>query len=391
MSELRNQHTEGRLLMGPGPSNVSSRVLRAMSRPLVGHLDPEFIQIMNEIQELLRKVFQTSNPLTLPLSGTGSAGMEAAVANSVDEGDSVLVGVNGVFGQRIAEMVRRNGGNCTEVSVPFGEPLSPEAMAEAAEKCKPRIIAVVHAETSTGVLQPLEPIREICDRFDALFLVDTVTSLAGHRVEVDSWKIDICYSGTQKCLGCPPGLAPLTISAAAEDKIRSRSTTCKSWYLDLNLIRSYWGDARVYHHTAPISMNYALHEALSIIVEEGLEQRWERHERNHKALVAGIEAMGLRMHVEAEYRLWPLNTVRIPEGVDDAKVRSQLLNEFRLEIGGGLGDLKEKVWRVGLMGESSQSRNVLQFLMALETCLRSQGFQCTAGAGVGAAAEYFSA
>ena len=377
--------------MGPGPSNVSSRVLRAMSRPLVGHLDPEFIQMMNEIQELLRKVFQTSNSLTLPLSGTGSAGMEAAVANSVDEGDSVLVGVNGVFGQRIAEMVRRNGGNCTEVSVPFGEPLRPEAMAEAAEKCKPRIIAVVHAETSTGVLQPLEPIREICDRFDALFLVDTVTSLAGHRVEVDSWKIDLCYSGTQKCLGCPPGLAPLTISAAAEDKIRSRSTTCKSWYLDLNLIRSYWGDARVYHHTAPISMNYALHEALSIIVEEGLEQRWERHERNHKALVAGIEAMGLRMHVEAEYRLWPLNTVRIPEGVDDAKVRSQLLNEFRLEIGGGLGDLKGKVWRVGLMGESSQSRNVLQFLMALETCLRSQGLQCTAGAGVGAAAEYFSA
>ena len=386
-----NKHTEGRLLMGPGPSNVSSRVLRAMSRPLVGHLDPEFIQMMNEIQELLRKIFQTSNPLTLPLSGTGSAGMEAAVANSVEEGDSVLVGVNGVFGQRIAEMVRRNGGNCTEVSVPFGEPLRPEAMAEAAETCKPRIIAVVHAETSTGVLQPLEPIREVCDRFDALFLVDTVTSLGGHPVDVDSRKIDICYSGTQKCLSCPPGLAPFTFSAAAEDKVRSRSTKCKSWYLDLNLIGSYWGDDRVYHHTAPISMNYALHEALSIIVEEGLEPRWERHERNHNALVAGIEEMGLGMYVEADYRLWSLNTVTIPEGVDDATVRSQLLNEFQLEIGGGLGDLKGKVWRVGLMGENSQSRNVLQFLLALETCLKSQGFQCTAGAGVGAAAEYYTA
>jgi alanine-glyoxylate transaminase/serine-glyoxylate transaminase/serine-pyruvate transaminase len=375
--------------MGPGPSNVSSRVLRAMSRPLVGHLDPEFIQMMNEIQELLRKVFQTSNRLTLPLSGTGSAGMEAAVANSVEEGDSVLVGVNGVFGQRIAEMVRRNGGTCTEVSVPFGEPLNPEALAAAAEKCKPRIIAVVHAETSTGVLQPLEPIREICDRFDALFLVDTVTSLGGHPVQVDSGKIDICYSGTQKCLSCPPGLSPFTFSAAAEDKVRNRSTKCKSWYLDLNLIGSYWGEERVYHHTAPISMNYALHEALSIVAEEGLETRWERHERNHKALVAGIEEMGLGMHVEPDYRLWSLNTVRIPEGVDDAKVRGQLLNEFQLEIGGGLGDLKGKVWRVGLMGESSRSKNILQFLLALESCLRSQGFKCTAGAGVGAAAESY--
>ena len=390
MTEPQNQQSESRLLMGPGPSNVSSRVLRAMSRPLVGHLDPEFLQLMNEIQELLRKVFQTSNRLTLPLSGTGSSGMEAAVVNLVEEGDSVLVGVNGVFGQRIAEMVRRNGGICTEVSVPFGEPLNPQAMAEAAEKCKPRIIAVVHAETSTGVLQPLEPIREICDRFDALFLVDTVTSLAGHPVDVDSLKIDICYSGTQKCLGCPPGLAPLTVSTAAEDKVRNRSTECASWYLDLKLIGSYWGNERVYHHTAPISMNYALHEALSIIMEEGLEARWERHQRNHKALVAGLEGMGIGMHVEEEYRLWPLNTVRIPEGVDDAKVRGQLLNEFQLEIGGGLGDLKGKVWRVGLMGENSRSRNVLQFLAALETCLRSQGFQCTAEAGVGAAAEHYS-
>ena len=376
--------------MGPGPSNVSSRVFRAMTRPLVGHLDPEFLEIMDEIQELLRKVFQTSNPLTLPLSGTGSAGMEASVANSVEEGDSVLVGVNGFFGQRIAEMVRRNGGVCTEVCAPFGEPLSHEALLAAAEKCKPRIIAVVQAETSTGVLQPLEPIREICDRFDALFLVDAVTSLGGHPVDVDSRKIDICYSVTQKCLSCPPGLAPITFSPAAEEKVRNRTTKCKSWYLDLNLIWSYWGEERAYHHTAPISMNYALHEALSIVIEEGLEQRWQRHQRNHKALVAGIEGLGLHMQVKADYRLWSLNTVRIPDGVDDAKVRSQLLNEFHLEIGGGLGDLKGKVWRVGLMGESSQAQNVLHFLLALETSLRSQGFQCTPGAGVQAATEYYT-
>lgn len=376
--------------MGPGPSNVSSRVLRAMSRPLVGHLDPDFIQMMNEIQELLRTIFQTSNPLTLPLSGTGSAGMEAAVANLVEEGDSVLVGVNGVFGQRIAEMVRRNGGHCTEVSTAFGEPLKREAMMEAAEECEPRIIAVVHAETSTGVLQPLEPIREICDRFESIFLVDAVTSLGGHPIDVDGSKIDVCYSGTQKCLSCPPGLAPFTLSAVAEDKVRNRNSKCKSWYLDLNLIGSYWGDDRVYHHTAPISMNYAFHEALSIVVEEGLEQRWQRHEKNHKALVAGIEEMGLRMHVDPDCRLWSLNTVSIPEGVDDLEVRSQLLNDFQLEIGGGLGELAGKVWRVGLMGENSRAENVLKFLLALEICLKSQGFRCTSGAGVRAATEYYS-
>ena len=380
---------EGRLLMGPGPSDVSPRVLRAMSRPLVGHLDPEFLKIMNEIQDLLRSVFQTGNSFTFPLSGTGSSGMEASVANFVEEGDPVLVGANGVFGQRIAEMVRRNGGVCTVVSAPWGEPLSEKSMLEAAEECQPGIIAVVHAETSTGVLQPLEPIREICDRFEALFLVDAVTSLGGLPVDVDSRKIDICYSGTQKCLSCPPGLAPVTFSPRAEAKLKNRTTPCKSWYLDLNLIGSYWGEDRVYHHTAPISMNYALREALKIIVEEGLEQRFNRHRHNHQALVAGVEALGMKMHVDPNYRLWSLNTVRIPDGVDDAQVRSQLLSQFNLEIGGGLGELQGKVWRVGLMGESSRAQNVLYFLLALETCLRTQGFQCSQGAGVQAAAAHY--
>lgn len=316
--------------------------------------------------------------------------MEASVVNFVEDGDPVLVGVNGVFGQRISEIVERNGGSCLAVSAPFGEPLDETQMMDAAERCKPKIIAVVHAETSTGVLQPIEPIREICKRFDALLLVDTVTSLAGHPVNVDEWGIDICYSGTQKCLSCPPGLAPVTFSPKAIERLKARASKCKSWYLDLNLIQSYWGSDRVYHHTAPVSMNYALREALLLILEEGMEQRWDRHRRNHQALVAGISALGLSMHVAPEYRLWSLNTVNIPEGVDDIKVRQQLLEEFCLEIGGGLGELKGKVWRVGLMGDNSRPHNVLYFLFSLEKCMKCQGFQCDPGAGVRAAAEHYS-
>ena len=361
-----------------------------MSRPLVGHLDPEFLSTMDEIQDLLRQVFRTSNPSTIPISGTGSAGMEASVANFVEDGDPVLVGVNGVFGQRISEMVERNGGSCTTVSAPFGEPLDESQMMDAAERCKPKIIAIVHAETSTGVLQPIDPIREICEHFDALLLVDTVTSLGGHPVNVDEWGIDICYSVTQKCLGCPPGLAPVTLSPKAIETLKTRTSKCKSWYLDLNLIQSYWGNDRVYHHTAPISMNYALREALLLILEEGIEQCWNRHRRNHQALVAGISSLGLNMHVAPEYRLWSLNTVSLPEGVDDIKLRQQLLEEFNLEIGGGLGELKGKVWRVGLMGDNSRTHNVLYFLFALEECMKCQGFQCDSGAGVRAAAEHYS-
>jgi len=381
---------EGRLLLGPGPSNVSSRVLTAMSRPLLGHLDPEFLEIMNSIQDKLRQVFQTSNALTIPISGTGSAGMEALVANFVEDGDSVLIGVNGVFGQRLAEMVRRHGGSPTLVESSWGDPVDEKGMLEAAQKCNPRIVAVVHAETSTGVLQPVEPFKEICDQFGSLLLVDTVTSLGGHPVEVDSWGIDLCYSGTQKCLSCPPGLGPITVSEKAEQRLRQRTSKCKSWYLDLNLVNSYWGADRTYHHTAPISMNYAFLETLNLVIEEGLQKRWERHRLNHQAFVAGIEGLGLQMFVAPAHRLWSLNTVTIPEGIDDAKIRAQLLSDHNLEIGGGLGELAGRVWRVGLMGENSSSENVLYFLFTLGKCLKKQGFKCDPGAGVQAAASFYA-
>ncbi len=376
-----------RLLMGPGPSNVPQRVLEAMARPLLGHLDPAFLALMNEIQELLRMTFQTRNRLTIPVSGTGSAGMEAALVNFVRPGDSVLVGVHGVFGGRIADCAERCGAVCTIVSAPFGEPLDENAMAEAAERSRPKIIAVVHAETSTGVLQPLAPIRRICDKHDSLFLVDAVTSLGGHPVGVDQQRIDICYSGTQKCLSAPPGLAPVTVSERAVGRMVERS---RSWYLDLGMVSSYWGKERTYHHTAPISMNYALREALAMVAQEGLENRWARHRANHLALVAGIEGMGLRMLVEPEFRLWPLNTIRVPEGIEDAALRKRLLEDFKLEIGGGLGQLKGKVWRVGLMGENSRPSSVLYFLHALESSLRGLGFACPAGSGVQAASEALS-
>ncbi len=373
-----------RLLLGPGPSNVPARVLEALSRPLLGHLDPAFLALMNEIQELLRSVFETANRLTIPVSGTGSAGMEAALVNFVGPGDPILVGAHGVFGGRIADCAQRCGGEVTTVRAPFGEPLDDAQMARAAEQCRPKIVAVVHAETSTGVLQPLEPIRRICDRYDSLLLVDCVTSLAGHSVGIDRHRVDIAYSGTQKCLSCPPGLAPVTVSDKARECLVER---CQSWYLDLGMVASYWGQERTYHHTAPISMNYALREALAIVVEEGLEARCERHRMHHRALVAGVEALGLTMHVDPQFRLHPLNTIRVPQGVDDARLRSQLLNQFDLEIGGGLGELKGKVWRVGLMGENSRPQPLLYFLHALEKSLKDQGFQATPGAGVRAAGE----
>lgn len=381
---MKNRLPE-RLLLGPGPSNVPVRVREALARPLVGHLDPEFLALMTEIQDLLRYVFQTENRLTIPVSGTGSAGMECAVSNFVEEGDSVLVGVNGVFGERIADCARRAGARVTAISSPFGQPLDQRKMTAAAAACKPALVAVVHAETSTGVLQPLEPIRGLCRQHGSLLLVDAVTSLGGHPLHVDEWGIDICYSGTQKCLNCPPGLAPLTVSDRALEKLKSRSTPVRSWYLDLSLLQNYWGDQRAYHHTAPISMNYALHEALQLVQEEGLEARWLRHKLVHEGFVAGIEALGMQMHVDEGFRLWPLNTIRIPEGIDDATVRARLLNQYGLEIGGGLGGLKGKVWRVGLMGENSSPKNVLFFLHALENCLRQEGFACSAGSGVEAA------
>lgn len=384
-------HPPARILMGPGPSNVDPRVLLAMAKPMVGHLDPEFIRIMNNLQDLLRHVFGTKNPVTIPISGTGSAGMEAAFVNVVEPGDRVLVCINGVFGERMADVAERCGAHLRTISAPWGEAFELEAIQKELRSFQPKVLAIVHAETSTGVLQPLEELPAILkNNPDTLLLVDTVTSLGGHPVKVDEWGIDICYSGTQKCLSCPPGLAPITFSPQAMEKIKNRAKKVQSWYLDMNMVGKYWGSERTYHHTAPISMNYALLEALRIIGEEGLAPRHERHRRNHLALVQGIEAMGLRMLVPEPYRLWSLNAVSIPQGIDDAKLRKKLLDEYNLEIGGGLGVLKGKIWRVGLMGYSSSEANVLYFLIALEQALREQGFEVPRGAGATAAKEFFS-
>lgn len=379
-------HPPRRILLGPGPSDADNRVLCALSAPLVGHLDPEFLKVMDDIQSLLRYVFETQNKLTIPISGTGSAGMEAAFVNLVEPGDSVVVCVNGVFGERMSDIVGRCGGTLTRVEAEWGTSFDFDKLRDTLKKTCPRILAVVHAETSTGVLTSLSRIRKVLDEFpDTLFLLDCVTSLGGHPVQIDRYQVDFAYSGTQKCLSCPPGLAPITVSEKAVSVLRKRKSKVASWYLDLTMVEKYWGEERTYHHTAPISMNYALREALRIVHEEGLEHRWARHRLNHQALVAGVEAMGLTMLCKPEDRLWSLNTIRIPEGVSDTKVRSKLLQDFGIEIGGGLGPLKNKIWRVGLMGSSSNRNNILLFLNALEIVLSQEGVSLERGAAVGAA------
>ncbi len=382
-------NTPKRILMGPGPSNVHPRVLKAMATPLVGHLDPEFLQIMNETQELLRKLFKTENRLTIPVSGTGSAGMETCLSNLIEEDDEVVVCVNGVFGQRMAEIVGRNRAKLTRVDAEWGETIKIEKIADALKGKKVKLVAIVHAETSTGIRQPLEEISRLVHENGALFLVDTVTSLGGCPVEVDKWKIDACYSGTQKCLSAPPGLSPITFSENALKVLEERKTKVPGWYLDMSMVKKYWGKERVYHHTAPISMIYALREALRLIFEEGLSKRFSRHELNHTALAAGLKAMGLDFLPLKEERLWMLNAVRVPEGVDDVRVRSKLLSDFSLEIGGGLGEFKGKLWRIGLMGESSTRANVLLFLTVLEQILAEEGFPPDRGAAADAASSVY--
>ncbi len=377
-----------RILLGPGPSNVHPRVLRALGQPLIGHLDPAFLDLMEETKRLLRLVFRTSNALTIPISATGSAGMETCLVNLLEPGDTAIVGVNGVFGTRMAEVVRRCGGTAVTVEAPWGRVFDPSDIARAlGEHPDTKLVCVVHAETSTGAWQPLEEIGRLVRANDALFVVDAVTSLAGCPLMVDDWLIDACYSGTQKCLSCPPGLAPLTLGERALDTLRRRATPVQSWYLDLTLIERYWGDERVYHHTAPISMNYALLEALRLVDEEGLERRWRRHERHHRALTAGLVALDLRLAAQEGHQLWMLNSVLIPAGVDDTAVRRALLEEFQVEIGGGLGPLKGKTWRIGLMGESSTERNVLLLLSALERILPRFGHAVQSGVGLSAAAR----
>jgi alanine-glyoxylate transaminase/serine-glyoxylate transaminase/serine-pyruvate transaminase len=367
-----------RILLGPGPSPVDDRVLSAMAAPVLGHLDPLFLRCMDDVQALLRYVFETDNRVTIPISATGSAGMEAALVNVIEPGDDIVVCINGIFGERMRDIIERAGGKPVVVEAKWGEAIDVNKIDVALKSSEPRALALVHAETSTGVLQELSGLAEMAHARDALLIVDAVTSLAGHPVGVDRQGIDICYSGTQKCIGAPPGLAPITFNERALDRIRSRRSKVQSWYLDITMVERYWGDDRTYHHTAPISMNYALREALRLIHEEGLEARWRRHELNHRALVAGIEAMGLRMAVAAAQRLWSLNAVSVPDGVDDARVRAHLLAE-NIEIGGGLGPLKGRIWRIGLMGSGSTRENVLLVVDALHRALNAGGFSCASG------------
>lgn len=355
-----------RLLLGPGPSTVDPRVLRAMATPLVGHLDPAFLQLMNRIKELLQYTFQTENTLTIPVSGTGSASMESAIANMVEPDDSVLICSNGYFGGRLADMAERYGGDVHVISRPWGEVFTPEEVKSAIEKHRPKVVAIVHAETSTGALQPLDDIANIVHEYDAILIADAVTSLGGIPVRVDEVGIDVCYSGAQKCLSCPPGASPITLNARAVERLQNRKTKVANWYLDMSMIQRYWGDERTYHHTAPISSMYAIYEALRIVHEETLEPRWQRHRENAQLLWDGLEALGFTPHVALENRLPSLTTVRIPEHLDEASIRSKLLSEYNIEISGGLGELKGKVWRIGLMGYSSRRENVLTLLSALE-------------------------
>ena len=380
-----------RLLLGPGPSMVHPRVLRALASRLLGHLDPAFLRLMDEIQRMLRDVFRTGNTFTIAVSGTGSAGMEAVLVNLVQPGDRVIVGINGVFGARMLTIVERCGGRPIHVEAPWGRIVEPDAIQKALARFYPvKAVALVHAETSTGVHQPLEQIGTLCRQHSALFIVDAVTSLGGLPLEVDGWGIDACYSGTQKCLSCPPGLAPVTLSDRALEAIRRRETPCQSWYLDLSLIADYWAESkRAYHHTAPISMLYALREALRLVLDEGLEVRFARHRLNSDALMTGLGALGLTPFAEEGHRLTTLHCVTLPAQVQDAPVRAELLQEFGIEIGGGLGVLQGKAWRIGLMGESSTRATVLTLLGALEKIFLRRKWITQPGIALKAASQIY--
>jgi alanine-glyoxylate transaminase/serine-glyoxylate transaminase/serine-pyruvate transaminase len=360
-------------------------VLAALARPTVGHLDPYYLQIMDELQAMLRDVFRTKNRMTIAISGTGSAGQEATVLNLVEPGERVLVCINGVFGGRLADMAERAGGEVSKIERPWGEVFTVSEVKDALARVKPTVVAIVMAETSTGAWQPIEEIAAAVREAGAMLILDTVTALGGIPVEIDKWQVDAVYSGTQKCLSCPPGLAPVSFSDRAVEKILKRREKVRSWYLDVSLIANYWGGDRVYHHTAPINMTYALHEALRLVLEEGLENCIRRHRRNHDALQAGLAAVGIEYATQAGHALPQLNAVRIPSGVDDGAVRKALLERFGIEIGAGLGAFKGKVWRIGLMGYGSRQTNVLCLLAALEQLLAAQGHRFERGASIAAA------
>lgn len=379
-----------RILLGPGPSTANPRVLKAMTTPMLGYLDADFVEVMDDTVELIRQVYGTQNTLTYPVSGTGTAGMETALTNIIEQGDSVVVGINGYFGGRIADIAERCGANVTPVNAEWGNIIEPEQIAEACNEVNPKLVAVVHGETSTGILQPLDEIIEIAHQKDALFLADCVTSLGGQPVELDECGIDIAYSCTQKCLAGPPGLSPISFNDRAFETIRNRKTKIQSFYLDATLLAEYWmGDSRKYHHTVSMSLIYALREALRVVIEEGVSARYERHERNAKALLAGAEAIGLQPAAAENYRAPMLTTLRIPDGIDDVTIRKRLIEDYGIEIGGGLGIFAGKAWRIGLMGDAANEQNVLLVLNAIENLLIESGHDIVAGTAVSAAAVVY--
>ncbi len=380
-----------RVLMGPGPSELDPRVLRALATPVVGHLDPDFLNVMNDTRDLIRSAFATSNPLTVAMSGTGSAGMETCLVNLLEPGDRAVVCVIGAFGQRMVDIAGRTGAEVTVVEAPWGSAIDPADVEAALKRGGVKVVALVHIETSTGVWQPVEEIAALARAHDALVVLDAVSSLGGVPVPVDAWQVDAVYSGSQKCLSAPPGLAPVTMNERARAAIGRRRTKVQSWYLDLTMIENYWGEARAYHHTAPISMVYGLREALRIAAEEGWEARWQRHLRLGRALQAGLEAMGLSIIAPPELRAPVVTAVRVPDGIDEAEVRRELLATYGLEIAGGLGEFKGRAWRIGLMGNSCRWKNVVLCLTALSAALRARGYRASADEAIAAASAALAA
>ena len=375
-----------KVLLGPGPSSVHPRVLQALALPVMGHLDPAFFQVMDDVCEMLRQVFHTKNVMTVPISSTGTGAMETACANIIEPGDTVLICRNGYFGIRLGDIAERCGATVHLIDTPWGKSVDPEMLRDELKKHSGlKAVGVVHAETSTGVISDMKEIVDVIHESGALAIVDAVTSLGGHEVRMDDWGMDVCYSATQKCLGAPPGLAPISLSDAAMEVVSKRPTKVQSFYFNLKDLESYWNQTRAYHHTSPINMTYALREALRMMMEEGQENRIHRHARVAAGLRAGAEALGLDLLAEDGHRLNPLTTVSVPDGIEDAKVRRALLNEHDIEIGGGLGEFAGKAWRIGLMGESARERNVFALLSALDTILHKEGYEEAFGASLSAA------
>lgn len=370
MSTYDQLKTSTRVLMGPGPSDAHPRVLQAMATPLIGHLDPEFLGVMDDIKAMTQETLQTKNPLTFVVSAPGSAGMETCLVNLLEPGDEAVICIHGVFGNRMTDIAQRCGATVINVHAEWGKPINPDDVKAALATCSPKLVAIVHAETSTGVLQPLEEISKMTKEAGALLVVDAVTSYCGTDLKVDEWGIDALYSGTQKCLSAPPGLSPVTFSERAVEVLDNRKTKVQSWFLDLTMVKNYWAGAkRAYHHTAPVSAMFAMREALRIVLEEGLEERFKRHQETHTLLRDELESLGFKYLVDKEHRLPMLNAVYIPNGVNDIEVRKRLLNEYNIEIGGGLGDLAGKIWRIGIMGESCTKNHVHMLISALKTMI----------------------